>query len=634
MRNPFRIRASQRSVSDEQFVRLFGSSALDVVEGISDPWSGLVFFRSAPGGGKTTLLRLMLPRPLQLAVTLREEQQVKPTYDVLSELDAVDENGPKLLGAMVSFTTEYQDLAQIDKGNGLFRSLLDSRIVIAMLRSILDRSGKTYPDDLRTISVSWEPESGATIPASADGQQLFEWASEIERGFYDRMDDLGDPDDGHGGHTRLDSLKWFSRCRITDSRGTIEARRILLFDELQFLDHDQRRSLTTLLTNAREPCGIWIAERLEAMSHQDLLSEGALEERDYQAVIQLERQWSGNRSKGFARFAEQIADLRAAKADGFEGRAFFPMIANEEDPAEWDERYSAKSAEIEDRLKTRTKSEARYDQWFSAANETGTDAVARATKWRATEILVERDLRRSQASFSFDVLPVDELDEKEKAVIRAAEHFLRTELGAPVYFGREALAAVASSNIDQYLEVTGSLFEEISAKITGPRSFPSALSAERQDAIIRKVAESRWDGLVRRLPQGYDAKRFLEAVGSFCVDQTFRPTAPYMPGVTGFAITMQDRDTLTKIEEDDIRHFLKLRDVITSLVAHNLVTPHIDRRGKGKSYIVFYLNRLLCVKFGLPLGYGGWREQSLTTLHGWMERGSSKEPSDREPRFV
>lgn len=55
MRNPFRIRASQRSVSDEQFVRLFGPGALDVVDDEEDPFSGLVFFRSAPGGGKDNL---------------------------------------------------------------------------------------------------------------------------------------------------------------------------------------------------------------------------------------------------------------------------------------------------------------------------------------------------------------------------------------------------------------------------------------------------------------------------------------------------------------------------------------------------------------------------------------------------
>ena len=65
MRNPFRIHASQRSVNDQEFVKLFGSGAFEVMRDISSPWDGLVFLRSAPGGGKTTLLRLLTPRPLE-----------------------------------------------------------------------------------------------------------------------------------------------------------------------------------------------------------------------------------------------------------------------------------------------------------------------------------------------------------------------------------------------------------------------------------------------------------------------------------------------------------------------------------------------------------------------------------------
>ena len=48
MRNPFRIRASQRSVNDEEFVKLFGSGAFEVMREIENPWDGLVFFAKCP----------------------------------------------------------------------------------------------------------------------------------------------------------------------------------------------------------------------------------------------------------------------------------------------------------------------------------------------------------------------------------------------------------------------------------------------------------------------------------------------------------------------------------------------------------------------------------------------------------
>ena len=634
MRNPFRIRASQRSVNDEQFVKLFGAGVIELLEGVGDPWNGLVFLRSAPGGGKTTFLRLFTPRPLRLATKLQDDLQVKTTHRALRRVGAIDETGTGLLGAMVTFTTEYRDLAEIDRANSLFRGLLNSRIVIAMLRAVLERIERTYPDDLHTIQVSWAPESGASIPADASGQELFDWASKIETNFYDRMDDLGEPEVMNMGLTRLDGLNWFAQSKINDASGSIEAKRVLLLDDLQALAPSQRSALVDFLAMAREACGIWVAERLEALNHRDLLSEGALQERDYEGVIQLERRWSGTHSKSYAKFVRQIANLRASKADGFENWDFFSLIAEAEDEATWAPKYDKACAGIEARLIEKPGVSRRYVEWLEAARRSGPSAVERGIHWRGTEILIERDLQRAQASFDFEVPTTEELEKRKKGIELASEHFIRTELGAPVYFGHETIAAVSSSNVDQYLEVAGELFEEISAKIKGPRDTPTSLSAERQDNLIRKVAKSRWEGLVRRLPQGYDAKRLLEAIGSFCVRQTFRPTAPYAPGVTGIAITMQDRKLLIDSQDDQIKHYLKLRDVMTSLVAHNLLAPRLDHQNKGRSYVVFYLNRLLCVHFNLPLGYGGWREQSLQTLLDWMGKGFSQRADGMGRRLV
>lgn len=634
VRNPFRIRASQRSVSDEEFVKLFGAGALDLVEGVPDPWDGLVFLRSAPGGGKTTILRLLTPRPLDLTSRLVDNPQVKATYDALRKIDAIGDHGSRLLGTMVAFTTEYRDLAAFDRGNSLFRALLDSRIVIATLRSVLERSQRPYPDDLDRIEIEWAAESGATIPAKADGRRLFEWASEIERGFYDRMDELGEPEAQSVGHPRLDALKWFARCRIWDGGKELSSKRVLLLDELQTLAPSQRQSLTEFVTNARENCGVWIAERLEALTHSDLLSEGALQGRDYENVIQLERQWAGGpRAKAYSRLVENIASLRAAKAEGFENRDFLSLIGETDDSDIWAPRFEEACSTIERRLISAPGS-SRYSAWIGQARRSDGTPTDQAIRWRSAEILIERDRSRSQGSFDFDTLPTSDYDKKESAIIKDAEHFLRSEIAAPIYFGKEALSAVSSSNVDQYLEVAGALFEEISAKIKGPRDLPVPLSADRQDAIIRDVAKQRWDGLNRRLPRGPEARKFLAGLCEFCRAQTFRPTAPYSPGVTGFGITMADRALLIDSPPEKIRHFLNLRDVLTSLVAHNLLVPRVDHRNSGKSLVVFYLNRLLCVQFGLPLGYGGWREKSLRDLQDWLQHGAIDKGASGEPSLV
>lgn len=635
MRNPFRLRASQRTSSDEEFVRLFSPGALDLLDDIKDPFGGVVFLRSAPGGGKTTLLRMLTPRPLQLVHQLAAHHpQVRTTHEALRSVGALNDDGPAVLGAMVAFNKEYQDLAAFDRGNALFRELVNSRIVIATLRAVLERTGRNFPADLHRLNFEWEPESGLSIPAAADGQRLFDWASEIERNFYDRMDDLGDPEPPAGGHARLDAIRWFARARISDSRGPIEARRLLLLDEIQTLSASQRQTLIQLATDAREACGLWLAERLEALNHQDLLSEGALQERDYEGVVQLERRWGGQRAKTFNRFVESVANLRLGKADGFADREFFPLIGETDDLDNWEAPFTLRSEQIEREIVGANGRGGRYATWLENARACDGTAIDRAVRWRLTQVLVARDLQRAQASFEFDALTSDEFEKRAKGVEKAAEHFVRKEAGAPIYFGREALGQSASNNVEQYLEIAGEMFEEISAKVGSQRETPTPLSATRQDALLRQVARGRWDQLVRRMPRGYEARRLLEAIGTFCQQQTFRPTAPYAPGVTGVAITMADRAQLIDRPDGEIRPFIPLRDVLTSLVAQNLLVPRVDHQNNGRTYVVFYLNRLLCVHFDLPLGYGGWRHKPLSSLVRWQEVGERSEDLAEDGKLV
>ena len=631
MRNPFRLRAAQRAVSDDQFVKLFGAGALDLIDELKDPWGGLVFLRSAPGGGKTSFLRLLTPRPLKLASLQTDDSSTRPTYDALRKRGAIDENGPSLLGVMVTFMREYRDLEDIDRGGGLFRSLLNARIVIATMRALLERSDRSYPQDLGTITATWNPDVDVTIPAEATGQELYEWAAEIERTFYDRLDDLDEAEESSGGHVRLDALNWFATAELKDAHGVIHAKRLLLLDDLQYLSVGQRKSLTGLLTTARANCGIWVAERMEALNHQEILSEGALRGRDFSGIVQLENRWAG-RLKSYSKFVSQIAELRANQADGFEDRDFFASLAESDDGASWDNESDAACVSIRSSIEERTKSDPRYGDWIKLADEYRGSPVERAQRWRATRILIERDLAKKQSTFDFEVLSDEEYASKDSSGMRnAADHFLRTEIGAPLYFGKETLAAVSSTNVDQYVEVAGDVFEEISAKISGPRSTPTTLTTDDQHRIIKSTAKNRWDTLPRRLPHGYDARRLLEAAATFCQAQTFRPTAPYAPGVTGFAISMEERARLINQADTGPEYYRKVRDVLTSLVAHNLVAPRLDHKNKHREYVVFYLNRLVCVHFDLPLGFGGWREKSLLDVSKWIEHGKSAE---KEVRLV
>ena len=621
MRNPFRLRAAQRAVSDDDFVRLFGSGALDLIKEIENPWGGLVFLRSAPGGGKTSFLRLLTPRPLKIASLLHDDSFLRSTYDALKEHKALSAGRPGLLGVLVAFSnSEYRDLEEIDVSHGMFRALINARIVIATVRAVLDRSDKNYPQDLHSIKTRWKPHTGATVPAEATGEELFQWASEIERGFYEQLDELRGRKHSGLGHLRLDALDWFAQAELEDDHVTINEKRVLLLDDLSFLSNQQRRALKDWLIHARANCGIWVAERMEALSHQEILGEGALRGRDYQGVIRLESQWR-RRLPTYTKFVNQIAELRARRADGFGERELFNSIAESEDLRVWQEPFEQAAENIKVSIEGKGHRIDRYQEWIDEAERFEGDTISRAIRWRTTQILIARDLAQRQTSFGFDHLTAAEFDKRDSSgVNRAAEHFLRREIGAPIYYGKETLAAVSSANVDQYVDVAGDLFEEIAASMSGPRSAPSPLSADRQHALIKGAADRRWNDIARRLPQGYDARRFLDALGAFCLSQTSRPTAPYAPGVTGFGFSMKERARLIEGDANPTAH-VRLREILTTLVAHNLLEPRLDHKNKGRECVVFYLNRLLCVHFDLPLGYGGWRERSPKELSSWVEDG-------------
>ena len=72
---------------------------------------------------------------------------------------------------------------------------------------------------------------------------------------------------------------------------------------------------------------------------------------------------------------------------------------------------------------------------------------------------------------------------------------------------------------------------------------------------------------------------------------------------------MQDRARLIDGGRE-LAAFADLRATLAALVSQNLLEPTLDHKNKGESLIIFYLNRILCAHFDLPLGYGGWRKRA------------------------
>jgi len=635
-RNPFRLRASEDAESHETFVRLFSPEALDVLQA-DNIWKRPQIIRSAPGGGKTSLLRLFTPSSLRTIYTLRTREYMKDLFKKLTALDAIGEDGPHVLGVYLSCAHSFamlDDLSIEDaKKKRLFLSLLNSRVILTVLQSVLDMKQKEYPADLTSISL---PQQGFTtsihdMPSDLTGKSLYEWAQRLERTICDALDSFALLSEMHlPGHDSLIALQVLGGQPPLFDHGTIANRVVLLLDDVHKLASKQREWLLDTILTMRSSTIVWIAERLEALNVDKLLSTGATNGRDYDEIT-IEDYWRGPRAPKFAKLTSSVADRRASDVRDVEMGPFASCLQDSLDSNEWQDVFSVSIPVVASRVKERAMNRQRFSGWIAERESSGGTPREQLLAWRKLEILIERDLRKTQQTFDFE-LGVDELQQREDASLQgAAELFCAQEFKLPYYYGQSRLACLASSNIEQFLMLAGDIFEEcVSAALL--RRAPN-LPPEHQEHILRKAVMLTWRRLPDRIAYPTQVMRFLESIGKMAAWETYKPNAPYAPGVTGIAVLMSERDVLRKSTGKSTKeNFGLLAQVIATCIAHNLLEVNLDQKCKGQYWMVMYLNRMLCMKFNLPLQYGGWRERRLSELQPWIDKGFTA-PSGRSGLF-
>jgi len=629
-RNPFRMRASEHIESDETFVRLFSPGVLEMLA--EDLWSRPQIIRSAPGGGKSSLLRLFTPSSLRTVYSLRTREHICEVHAKLTELGAIDDTGPCLLGVLLSCGHSFAALEDLDVDEGrkrrLFTSLLNARIILAALRGVLELAHREYPRQLSDVNLTYEslPDLPMGLPLSR-GDELHAWARDIEHAVCKALDSfLPLAESGLPGHATLASLMMLDPRRILVDGEPAAGRILLMLDDVHQLTVKQRRWLFDSIVTYRAPVAVWLAERLEALTVDELLSPGARAGRDYDKVIVIEEYWRGSRASRFERLTSSVADRRAQEAREVEITRFADCLQNSLDGDEWQERYAQALTSISDRVRRRTADYHRFSAWIAECDgRTGTPREM-LLAWRTLEILTERELRKTQLAFDLE-LDTGELQRRDASDVRAAaELFVSREFDLPYYYGLSRLALLASSNIDQFLWLAGDLFEECASAALLRQ--PTYLTPNSQERILVKAIGRVWRELPQRVPYGTLVMRFLESIGNLSRAETMKPNAPYAPGVTGVAILMTDREKIRRsLLGSSEEEFLLLGQVIASCISHNLLEVHLNQKCKGQYWMVLYLNRMLCVHFGLPLQYGGWRERRGEDLANWIEGSPSPSPT-------
>ena len=639
-RNPFHMRASEHIESDHTFLRLFGPDFLDLLPA-QNLWHGVQTFQSAPGGGKTTLFRLFTPDALMTLYESKSNEDYKDLYYRLKEIGVFSETGPVLLGLMLSCARNYALLDDLSLDQALkerlLYSLLNARLILCALRGALRLRNLRYPDDLSRVSIQFPRSSDVSqLPIPSNGIQLYDWAFRLEKQVCEAVDSFDSLESGSlEGHDTLYALSVLTpECVLCDDR-PVAAHTLVMFDDVHKLAPLQRKKLLTTLFDLRSPIGIWMAERLEALNPEELLGSGSTTGRDYVKPISLEDFWrSAGNNKRFEVAVTDIADKRVRSARDIEVGSFEACLQNSLEPLTWQGRFNNAIEEISRKIHQSTTSTKRYEEWIRERETAEGTPRERAISWQSLEILIERDLKKAQLSFDF-VLPPEEMDKREASAVRAAaEYFVSKEFGLPYYFGISRLAALASSNIEQFLAFAGELFEEIISSALLKR--PASLAPDRQQAIVKRVAHQRWDEIPRRVPNGRDTQRFLESLSQFAGWETNKPNAPYAPGVTGIGLSTADHRKL--VDPGMLKknpEWVPVLNVLSSCIAHNLLEVSLERsQGQiGRTWTILYLNRWLCLHFGLPIQYGGWRPKPIDELAKWLQQGF-KQPRTKDYTLI
>lgn len=406
-------------------------------------------------------------------------------------------------------------------------------------------------------------------------------------------------------------------------------------DDLHRLRREQRDAILDVIDRRAVTRGLWVAERTEVLPAEHLVGDDPasmhsiprkLGEVGRDLVVIDLAAANSQRSTAYTKMLKSVARKRAAMdlQTYADTTTDFLQLLDESDTVDW--------APVEAGLVQRLREidDGRFDVWIDhltdpASNADKTDAE-RVKDLRAGLSLIAVEQRKAQEELFLGIpRPAEDLDKRITASVReAALVALGREYPkqVPIYYGSRAFLMLANQNVSQLLRVGADLFDVVLGTAARGRTSP-APTPRQQHRTIKSTSDKFWRGIPERIGAGPQVQTLLTAAGRFARRiNTDRPTS-YAPGISGFAITMSDLRTLVDpASREEIPGGNDLLTALYEAVANNYLTKYEDApRGLGaERRAVFYINRLLCPQWGLPLGHGGYRTRRIHEVASWMRR--------------
>ncbi|MEK9940390.1 MAG: hypothetical protein VW548_05430, partial [Methylotenera sp.] len=405
-------------------------------------------------------------------------------------------------------------------------------------------------------------------------------------------------------------------------------RRLLMVDDLQALRRKQRDLLIRELMDMRPKEPIWLAQRTSALNDTEVLSAGAREGRDVN-INTIDSLLKGR--NGFPSFAQNVLERRFETQTLFPGAKFEQYIESSIPPRDLKESF-CKATESFKKAVAKINNVGQYEEWIAQAEslfKKKTPALDDIHSLYTTRILISRNENSRQLSLM--PLAAEEIEGRDSSALKgAADLFSYHDTNLPYYFGLDTLCSMATNNIEELLGLASKLYDGMEANQILRRADPT-LTVTEQQKIFVEAAKKKRDFIPRSHAEGTRAQTLIDSIGSFCKEKTLLPNAPYAPGVTGIRLSDTELNKLMSPQGGAIDQIKMIRRVLTECVADNLlfIRPSSATTGREGGQ-VFYLNRTLCVNFGLPLATGGWQDVKINQLIEWAEKGRKQTSSNLE----
>lgn len=611
-KNPFLIKNNEQQEKEEEFLSLFDSSVLQIIE--EQNLEKVSYVSSTPGAGKTSLFRAFSPQVLNIICKNSTNNEYADILKSMRKLGAIKENKPVLLSAMLSCARGYsiiEEMFENGRRKQVLFALLNYRIIIVYLnnlRKLLDYDLQ----DLSSVEFKLIPQEMLSEEMSfKNALEAYLWACAGEKELCNYLDsDRNDNISLSFVHTTLLSIKLFEPGNLIINGEEYLKNCILIFDDFHKLTETQRLSISEAIYTLKSKSGTWFGQRLEGLDSLQIVSMDGSLGRDYNPNIIIDKYWS-NKKNTFYKVLENIADKRVIEARISKFRKFADCLEDNISISKYKKILNNYIEEIQKIINDNNA----YNKYLNVINyieETyRTDLFNKAINYECLKIRLNRE-KYGQLSLFEENESVDEFILFYEKTKDDAEYYLCYRCKIPFYYGIEKIKKMSSYNIEQFLYIAADVFDTSRVKSLG-KSRKIKLTAEEQQTSIKKAAKKKWDDMDYRYNDIDDIKYFINAILFYAFQSRESERASYSGGAyTGIGIKSSELKYYANNEK-----YKKMVDILGKCLASN----YLERReGENGEITIFYLNRWICLLNDLPLAYGGWKRCSLDTLNNMCKK--------------